>query len=109
YASDHFAILTLGVGPEFDGKIRAVRPPESFVIKMKALLTPKHPTQRTRLARIVAPVRTGMVDKQMHVPAEQFVRVSVAQESRAGGIGKGADALKVDAVDRLGGRFQKQT
>ena len=44
----------------------------------------------------------------MHVFADHGLRIGEAQHTHARGIGKGAIAVEVDAVDGLGGRIQQQ-
>ena len=96
------------IRPVFGREARPVRPPENFVIEVRiaALLEGlEDPTFVNGKRRAVGAV---VVDQVVHVAAQQFAGVLVAQHSDAGGVAESAVSLDVQTVDRLRGRIQQE-
>ena len=95
--------MDLCVCPVLDRDAGAVGPPEDFTGHMPGLFVVlKRIGGRAGFDRDGLPAGIGVVDELMHIPADQGVGGCIAEQACAGGVGEGAAALFVDAVDAFG-------
>src|ERR1700676_4281243 len=80
--------------------------PKNFVFDVCAPTQAESPTNPTFGVRIRSAVRTGVVNRIVHILLKKILLILISQQAGAGGIAERTPAAGIDAIDRFDGKIK---